>query len=193
MTNKSIRDYINLIENAQREGVAEGTETVTASSIVNFINSEINRYYKQDNDFAAQWLAELVHVLTDSRPGWRNLTYDEIMQHFIQYDIDRLLKDGSREARKIAKVYHNLKQQLVSKFGPKQGMAEGSNEPPVSYREMINSVQKQYTKWYSELVNHYAQLGNSSDEFKKKIVAAYNAYKNGQSVAHIPIVGPVKE
>jgi hypothetical protein len=58
---------------------------------------------------------------------------------------------------------------------------------------MINSVQKQYTKWYSELVNHYAQLGNSSDEFKKKIVAAYNAYKNGQSVAHIPIVGPVKE
>lgn len=26
MTNKSIRDYINLIENAQREGVAEGSE-----------------------------------------------------------------------------------------------------------------------------------------------------------------------
>jgi hypothetical protein len=26
MTNKSIRDYINLIEDAQREGVAEGSE-----------------------------------------------------------------------------------------------------------------------------------------------------------------------
>ena len=66
MTNKSIRDYINLIENAQREDVAEGTGTVTASSIVNFINSEINRYSEQDNDFAAQWLAELVHNITDS-------------------------------------------------------------------------------------------------------------------------------
>lgn len=124
MTNKSIRDYINLIENAQRESVAEDTGTATASSIVNFINSEINRYYEQDNDFAAQWLAELVHVLTDSRPGWKNLTYDEIMQGFIQYDIDRLLKIGDWEARKIAKVYHNLKQQLVAKFGPKQGVSE---------------------------------------------------------------------
>ena len=27
MTNKSIRDYINLIENLQREGVAEGSES----------------------------------------------------------------------------------------------------------------------------------------------------------------------
>jgi hypothetical protein len=27
MTNKSIRDYINLIENLQREGVAEGSDT----------------------------------------------------------------------------------------------------------------------------------------------------------------------
>ena len=122
MTNKSIRDYINLVENAQREGVAEGTGT--ASSIVDFIKSEIERYNEQDNDFAAQWLAELVHVLTDSRPGWKNLTYDEIMQYFIQYDIDRLLKIGDWEARKIAKVYHNLKQQLVAKFGPKQGAAE---------------------------------------------------------------------
>ena len=26
MTNKSIRDYINLIEDAQREGVAEGSK-----------------------------------------------------------------------------------------------------------------------------------------------------------------------
>lgn len=124
MTNKSIRDYINLIENAQREDVAEGTGTVTASSIVNFINSEINRYSEQDNDFAAQWLAELVHNITDSRPGWKKLTYDEVLQGFIQYDIDRLLKIGDREAKQIVKVYHNLKQQLIAKFGPKQGVAE---------------------------------------------------------------------
>jgi NAD-dependent DNA ligase len=184
MTNKSIRDYINLIENAQKEeveeglvkdikrlatgkdvktragqeiskaqqasmtgdnktahkhfkrydkldklankeqGVAEGTGTVTASSIVNFINSEINRYYEQDNDFAAQWLAELVHNITDSRPGWKKLTYDEVLQGFIQYDIDRLLKIGDREAKQIVKVYNNLKQQLIAKFGSKQGVEE---------------------------------------------------------------------
>lgn len=29
MTNKSIRDYINLIENLQREGVAEGLEDLS--------------------------------------------------------------------------------------------------------------------------------------------------------------------
>lgn len=207
MTNKSIRDYINLIENAQREdvaeglingpykvqagedgyyvvgpgrklnsgsvfydssdadevaadlnkkyatsqqnngqGVVEGTGTVTASSIVNFIKSEINRYYEQDNDFAAQWLAELVHVLTDSRPGWKNLTYDEIMQYFIQYDIDRLLKDGSWEARKIAKVYHTLKQQLIAKFGPEQGVAEGTDQElvkrQVSYWDQVAKEKK---------------------------------------------------
>jgi predicted transcriptional regulator len=37
MTNKSIRDYINLIENAQREGVAEGLAD-TQQKIVDTIN-----------------------------------------------------------------------------------------------------------------------------------------------------------
>lgn len=46
MTNKSIRDYINLIENAQREGVAEGSSGLVAY-IKNY-EHELEKY-KQKN------------------------------------------------------------------------------------------------------------------------------------------------
>ena len=113
--------------------------------------------------------------------------------HRARDELSKIPKGTDEHTQAVIDIQKLLKAVIAAEKKQQQGVAEGLNEPPVSYREMINSVQKQYTKWYSELVNHYAQLGNSSDEFKKKIVAAYNAYKNGQSVAHIPIVGPVKE
>ena len=44
MTNKSIRDYINLIENLQREGVAEGDDR-TVANIKNY-ERELAKYKK---------------------------------------------------------------------------------------------------------------------------------------------------
>jgi hypothetical protein len=43
MTNKSIRDYINLIENAQREGVAEGLPQTLRKVVPGYAKREIDR------------------------------------------------------------------------------------------------------------------------------------------------------
>lgn len=44
MTNKSIRDYINLIENAQREDVAEGSEELYQQAIRKYVQRVANDY-----------------------------------------------------------------------------------------------------------------------------------------------------
>ena len=43
MTNKSIRDYINLIENAQREGVAEGLPQTLRKVVPGYAKREIDK------------------------------------------------------------------------------------------------------------------------------------------------------
>jgi hypothetical protein len=160
-------DYLNSVLQSigGEQGVAEGLDKNVVKSVM---------------------VGNFRHDLVNTGFGWQVRIYigDKL------YDTDMTKNTEEKGLAALENAVAYTENQINTK---RQGVAEGLNEPPVSYREMINSVQKQYTKWYSELVNHYAQLGNSSDEFKKKIVAAYNAYKNGQSVAHIPIVGPVKE
>lgn len=60
-----------------------------------------------------------------------------------------------------------------------RGMKIDLSNPPAKYREMIDVVEKQYSKWYANLVKYYAS--GDSDEFKREIIAAYLTFIQGKN------------
>lgn len=77
MTNKSIRDYINLIENAQREGVVEGlNKTPLAQATVNALQAVLQQHPEWVEQYGASEVKRVTKYVT--RGFWEAMNQDDI-------------------------------------------------------------------------------------------------------------------
>ena len=99
MTNKSIRDYINLIENAQREGVAEGLHNIEVGDKITWW---YNKFHPNYEGIVRKVQGNTIIVYAPGSGQMYRLTKDDIRSHEKKGVAEEQLEETTPEA--IAKI-----------------------------------------------------------------------------------------
>ena len=99
MTNKSFRDYINLIENAQRVGARSGSKNIEVGDKVTFWYNKFNPNYE---GIVRQIVGDGIMVYTPGSNEIYRLTKADILSHTKKGVSEEQLEETSPEA--IAKI-----------------------------------------------------------------------------------------